>query len=636
MKRQNTPPVPFAGFPDFRANVTFTPLQFFTVVVPNRSRGCVRIVGYALRKVLGWVDAHGNPTHERLRLSYRELHQAAGVSRYSVAKALREAVNHHCLRRVESPRRARKGRSPRSGAYELCWDEEGPYTDSPKEFRGFYYPEAVLLPETEPGQPIRRPKAARKNIPNAFFDHLLPRERLSIIRVVAALLFYSIEWGKGGERKRPVRRSITELSNLADMSRAHVHAAVADARDRGYLVVAEEGHFTPWAGHPCRTATYAIRWSHDPGHLEAATSAPAPRPRPGRRAELPEKDNGGAGRKGDTERAGKANGDHTGKENGEHTGKVNSISIKKDLKTLKTTAAAPEALLDTPIAAAVALLVQAGFDTPAAHRLAQGRPLELIQNQLEWLPLRSPSRNRLGLLRRAIEGNWPKPEQAGDLDPAQREARAFASHYYAAYHRLKGPAGTEPFPKDLQAAAGFLKRVQRLASGSAADWGRQFGDSMREKHAGDPRAKPNLSLALVPYGDAFLRGLQRQHAAQRRAADEAARAAHETAFSARWQNYLRSAEADLQASHPDLYATFRQDRDRVRQSMSGGLFTARPEILASFDGEAARLADFASFFHHHSQCPVLDFWQWDQQLNPDKFETKTMPATDGSISEGTP
>ena len=49
-----------------------------------------------------------------------------------------------------------------------------------------------------------RPKAACKNIPNAFFDVLLPREPLSVIRVVGARLFSSIQWGSGGERKVPV------------------------------------------------------------------------------------------------------------------------------------------------------------------------------------------------------------------------------------------------------------------------------------------------------------------------------------------------------------------------------------------------------------------------------------------------
>lgn len=181
----------------------------------------------------------------------------------------------------------------------------GAYTDSPEDFRGFYYPEAALLPVTEGGRVLHRPKAARKNIPNAFFDYLLPREPLAVIRVVGALLFYSIQWGPGGERKRPVKRSITELCRLTRMTRSNVHAAVTQAREHGYIVAVNEGRFTPVAGQKNRTTTYAIRWSRDPGLLQAAAAGPDRPPRavrPAKRSEiangeLSEKENGSSPKK---------------------------------------------------------------------------------------------------------------------------------------------------------------------------------------------------------------------------------------------------------------------------------------------------------------------------------------------------
>jgi hypothetical protein len=478
----------------------------------------------------------------------------------------------------------------------------GAYTDSPEDFRGFYYPEAALLPVTEGGRVLHRPKAARKNIPNAFFDYLLPRERLSVIRVVGALLFYSIEWGPGGERKRPVKRSITELCRLTRMSRQHVHAAVAEAQARGYIVAVDKGCFDPASGQASRAATYAIRWSRHPEVVPLATAELTPHLptlAPPNRSD-----------------------------------KVNGISIKKELKTSKTTAADSGVIPDAPIAAAVvALLVQVGFDTPTADRLAQGHSPEVIQRQIDWLPLRRPTRNRLGLLRRAIEEDWPKPECGGNIEPDLGEARTFASYYYAAYHRLEGAAGTKAFPKDLQTAAGFLERLQPLEPKPVAEWGRRFGRFMREKHAGDAHAKPNLSFALVLHGDGFLRMLQGEDTARRQDALAKARAAHEATFSSRWQAYLRAAEAELQERHPAFYDAFRQDRERVRRAMSGTVFKARTETLARFEGEPARLAALAQFFRNRPQCPVLDFWQWDQQRNPDRFETKTRRATDGSTSE---
>lgn len=226
MAQAETPNPPFPGFPDFRANVTFVPIQFFTLVLPHCSRGTVRIVGYALRKVLGWVDEQGNPTREQLRLAYHELIEKAGVSRDSIPDALQEAIGRHLLLALQTPQPHAAGQPAQSGIYELCWDKDGRYTDDPVQFRGFYYPEAAVIEFQEGAHTVRRPKAARKNIPNAFFDYLLPRERLSVIRVVGALLFYSIQWGPGGERKVPVSRSITQLSRLTRLSRQHVHEAV--------------------------------------------------------------------------------------------------------------------------------------------------------------------------------------------------------------------------------------------------------------------------------------------------------------------------------------------------------------------------------------------------------------------------
>lgn len=57
----------FEGFKAPTSNTTYTPNQFFDVVIPNFSRGVVRIVGYLLRKTLGWCDANGNPRRSRSR-----------------------------------------------------------------------------------------------------------------------------------------------------------------------------------------------------------------------------------------------------------------------------------------------------------------------------------------------------------------------------------------------------------------------------------------------------------------------------------------------------------------------------------------------------------------------------------------
>jgi hypothetical protein len=68
----------FPGFAPPTSNTTYTPNQFFDVVLPHASRGCIRIVAYLLRKTLGWCDALGNPQREQIAVSNSELERRAG------------------------------------------------------------------------------------------------------------------------------------------------------------------------------------------------------------------------------------------------------------------------------------------------------------------------------------------------------------------------------------------------------------------------------------------------------------------------------------------------------------------------------------------------------------------------------
>gem|GEM_PF-4078397 len=72
--------------------------------------------------------------------------ERAGVSRDSIAEALREAIDGGILRCVQEPKPDRPGQSARSGVYELGLDSEGRYTDALNEFPRFYYPEAAVVP----------------------------------------------------------------------------------------------------------------------------------------------------------------------------------------------------------------------------------------------------------------------------------------------------------------------------------------------------------------------------------------------------------------------------------------------------------------------------------------------------------
>lgn len=296
--------------------------------------------------------------------------------------------------------------------------------------------------------------------------------------------------------------------------------------------------------------------------------------------------------------------------NGERSEKVNGISIKTELKTDLTTAGMAAAAGECPT---VRLLQGAGFDAATATRLAARYQPEVIRQQVEWLPLRHSTRSRLGLLRRAIEQDWPRPEGLTPGDEARlKQARTFARHYYAAYHGNEGATTVEPFPKDLEAAAQFLERLAGSGTPLAADeQGRQFGQWMRDQHRGDARAKPNLSFALVLHAEAFLCLQKRANALRTTSRLDQSRIAYQRANLAAYCAYLSEAEAVVERTEPGLYARFTEERARVRRAMTGGLLLASADTLAKFEREESRLLALAEFCRNQPNPPVLGFWQWD-------------------------
>ena len=95
---------PFKGYPAPTSNTTYTPNQFFDVVLRHASRGCVRLVAYMIRKTLGWSDAEGNPQEPEVIISYNQLIREAGISRGAIGPALEEAVACHFIRCIREGR----------------------------------------------------------------------------------------------------------------------------------------------------------------------------------------------------------------------------------------------------------------------------------------------------------------------------------------------------------------------------------------------------------------------------------------------------------------------------------------------------------------------------------------------------
>ena len=239
------PATGFAGFLPPTSNTTYTPNQFFDVCLPQCSRSAIRVVGYFIRRTLGWCDQYGRPQEEQIEISFRELAQRSGVSRDRLRGALDEAIAAKFIECVREGRPSLAGDAGQSAIYRLRWDDSTEYCKNPALFGGFFEREGN-----------------RTDIPNQYFDHVLPTESLSVIKVVGAVIRSSIGFAaRRGVRRQWAALSYSQIQHFTRLkSRKDLALALRTALERRYIVRLEEGRFTPDKTEQ-RSGVYALCWA---------------------------------------------------------------------------------------------------------------------------------------------------------------------------------------------------------------------------------------------------------------------------------------------------------------------------------------------------------------------------------------
>ncbi len=562
---QSRPPIrrisAFQGFKPPTSNTTYTPNQFFDVVVPHYSRGVVRLVALFIRKTLGWCDADGNPWDEQVELSYGELVREAGISREMIRQALDDALAGNlieCLRQGR-PHIAHEAGQP--ALYGLRWSP-APYTTKLKEFQGFFEGEGN-----------------RTDIPNEFFDVVVPNEPLSVIKVVGSIIRHSIGFqARHGRRRQQVALSFQHIKNYARFGgRSELAKAIQTALEKRYIVRVEEGVFSPRFDER-RAATYALCWSDS---LIGQKTRPA--------AEQSENQTSNSQIFRPADRS----------EN------QTNIETKPGNETLNRQPAADTALQQR--------LVNMGFSDKTAAKLMREHSREVIEQQMAWLPLRAPARSPAGLLRRAIEQRWPEPQKLRATEVFGTRGWDFARCFYAAYGGNRGEPVNEPSPREAQLADAFVGRLLRAGRDESriSEWGRALGEQARQQR----NPFPSLQLAIRQLGDALLVKVEKERLHALLALTTKAREEHEAAYRPQWLAWLLRREAERKVSQPEDYARFEAERSRERAKLQADHRPWSVKALASFDTEAAHLHAFRQFFG------LPEFWAWDAEINSHRFNT---------------
>ncbi len=368
----------FNGFEHLTATYLYCPNQFFEVCLPHHSRGTVRLVAYMLRKTLGWLDKEGNPIEQNISISYRDLINEAGISRGAIRKALDDAVTGGFIVCIQKGNANGNNRSAETACYSLRWSSQNEYQKNLEQFDGFFAGEGYRTP-----------------IPNSFFDQVVKEEALSVVKVVGTVLRHTVGYQNqfGGRRQvAPLSYSyILEYTNLSD--RTTLSQAIQHSIETGYIRCLQKGGIDPQNGKR-RPSTYDIRW-----HQQANRKGDGTKTRPVKKLRY----------KNQTD-------------NGSETRPVEQFKNQTEEMPLKNNTNKQQTV--SPVVAvenleSFEMLREAGFDEDVALELSGSRGLLEIKQQIEWLPHRNAERNSLGMLRKAIQGDWSKPESICNAEKKQ-------------------------------------------------------------------------------------------------------------------------------------------------------------------------------------------------------------------------
>lgn len=385
----------FQGFEYPEANSVFCPNEFFDIGIPSLNGPQLKILGYFIRRTLGWRDEDGNPIEDEVLITSNELSKKAGVGERHVKPSLQLLEKLGFISCVQKPSKSIAGKSAQSGMYALQNAPQGSlYTADLDQFKGFH-----------PGV------GNCTFTPNAFFDFVLPTQDHAKSKVIGILIRHTIGYvdpSRPGGRRRKVSLGRNRIKALTGIkSNSTVDSTLKYCIANNFVQCERDGvwHCDPRKRKAGEYSIYFAGSLQNKNGSTESTSQIGPEealPKTGQESYFPKQAKS-------TSQIGPR----------KHFPNRAFIKETKNKLNKQKAAAVDDSILE---------LLQPFFDDPVDIRhLASVATPEQIQNQVDWLPQRNPDANPAGLLRRAIEGNWPKPakELQEGIDPT-RDGRKYS------------------------------------------------------------------------------------------------------------------------------------------------------------------------------------------------------------------
>ncbi len=596
----------FVGFQPPTSNTTYTPNQYFDVCMPNYSRGVVRLVGYMLRKTLGWCDVNGKPQETIIPISYENIIKEANISRRALKQAIEEAVKGNFVRFVRIPKPKRRGKNFVTGLLEIKWDEKGRYTTDLKEFKGFFAGEGN-----------------RTYIPNEFFDVTVKLELLRISKVVGTIIRNSIGYAnKYGHRRKHVQLSISEIAYYSKLCNEKVNEAIKEAVKKSYICVVEKGFIDFSNSSNSRKSIYCLNWCDNTTYSNNGAKKQASQ-------------NNDQGKKASEEieiteqKSKRVPKNIVAKKQAKHKQKGNrnigkkATDLYKQIQPLNTTF--KQHPLSVDVKKSITKLKKIGFKKSVALEISKyhlsNKILSIVTNQIDWLSNRKIEENKLGFLRQAIKNNYSKPEDQHNESNKKNNGKIFARSFYAGYSGIKGETTTEPSGKEIEIAEKYVNRLIGKCSNKkenqAENFGRLFAEMFKSKLSGKTPIYISLAPALRSHGDEFYMNQEREVKKDLEKEKRLTKEKYHEKYQPGYEEYLRNTEESFKLNRREDYDLFLKKREEEKEAIIHDEYMSETIKKGCIeDLEIKRIFAFQEYFSKE----ILDFWGWDRSLNAVKLD----------------
>lgn len=248
-------------------------------------------------------------------------------------------------------------------------------------------------------------------------------------------------------------------------------------------------------------------------------------------------------------------------------------------------------------------------------RKARGRPAKRGES-----PETPPEKRDSPFLALGSEGVVSSTPQAGATPPppvlpAPSDAEGAIEqvrHFYQIF--FKSGQIVHPTPKELSHAQDHLARLGEEKARYLVTF------ALREARL--------TQFAIQTYGGICqyegraMSEYEEHHRKRSQALRAKARRSHEDRCRATYLDYLGERYAKSEKRASPSFAAFLAEEEEGAKRFSTGKLADHPtmkRVLNDYRREEARLGRFTEYFKADSEEPVLEFWEWDETLNPDRF-----------------